>query len=700
MIMKTKAIIPMFYIRVVRSAVCSRRLFLLLIFVIVTGCASNPYIENTRPGAYEKKVTSSQSSEDRAEEQKGGAYKPPLTRGTLEYSLQYADDTYDAYEAKLAEEFKRQQYLSSGLLTLGAGVVKLAINGASASTIGSTALAGGLAYQLGTWNSNQNRLGIYIEGMKALSCSKIAIVPLRISDDKLERIMERSNELYTAVDQASNAVGDVTMYLAIATANPNGKTPLIQSAESELAEIGGVFDRANDLLAKSTGLESKVQNAGALLEGKIDEVRREVDKAVNGTLADLSNLPKVIGSISDYANIFAPGLKLGSTLSNAISAMKPISSDIVPNAEAGEESERITADNVDFLLARSLGKLRAERQKLLARLAELSGVVESTTVEQLKSSLETCGVDVEKISSGISLDRSVVTFKPNSAGTSMVTISGGTLPYSSAIVDLPADGINISTPPGSNLLIVSATDKTESNNSYQVKVADSANHTAMLTVKVAAKEVSAPVGDDKKKKNNVGCSGGESRDPAEICLMQHIVKTKVDGGFGPNTCEKLKGAREMLGFPVGSIFATNINNETMDAIKRKAGLKLGLSESADLKQIQDKLTAENINVPKCFENKIVVAPTFSDECKSISSDTACKVKGAKCALECEMNPSEVERLRLNLKDVAPGLDPTPLEFDEPLREAIIKFQKAQGMANQTGKYTEATAKAVEKKYAD
>jgi hypothetical protein len=182
---------------------CNHCVFLMvLLSVIISGCASNPYIKNTRPSAKENLHPDA----------------PNLEKGTIEYSLKYADDTYDAYEAKLSEEFERQQLVSDGLLTLAASALGLAAYGADTDAILGVGLGGAWAYQLGTWNSNKNRLGIYIEGMKALSCGKIAIAPLRISEEKLSNIKERGNALYTAIEEAANATGQVTSYLAIASA--------------------------------------------------------------------------------------------------------------------------------------------------------------------------------------------------------------------------------------------------------------------------------------------------------------------------------------------------------------------------------------------------------------------------------------------------------------------------------------------------
>jgi hypothetical protein len=144
------------------------------------------------------------------------------------------------------------------------------------------------------------------------------------------------------------------------------------------------------------------------------------------------------------------------------------------------------------------------------------------------------------------LDRSAVAFKAGIAGISMVTLSGGTLPYAASFVDLPAPkGISFSL--SREVLMVSATGDTEAGNSTQVKVADSAGSTAFLTISVEDKTASATTGTTnkstsaKKESSSFGCRlywpaksiGGRAMPDPECDRRQgyRLVQGKILSGF-------------------------------------------------------------------------------------------------------------------------------------------------------------------------
>lgn len=336
-----------------------------LVALILGGCASSPYIANTRP--VPPQPTGAAGTES-------SKVQAPAGAGTLPYALAYADATYDAYQAKLEEEYRRQQQLSNGLLTLGALTLGAAIGNAHRDVLITAAVGGGLAYQLGSWNSNDGRLGIYIEGMKAMACAKAAVAPLRMSEATRKRIDQSERDLTTALRDAAVPLADTTRWLNVAGASqvPNSETA--QTARTEITDAGARFNQANDLLKLPNGIGQKVDGAGAMLEPKIDTIRGLIDEALKGTLAKLSSLPKQISSISEYANIFAPGLTLNTAFSDRIAGINDTLKPPKPtteNKKGGPATESAAAPpplEPRDQLAEALGRLRGARVMLDARM--------------------------------------------------------------------------------------------------------------------------------------------------------------------------------------------------------------------------------------------------------------------------------------------------------------------------------------------
>ena len=662
--------------------------------VLLTACASSPYINDTRPTSL---PASAQVMHIAA------AAKPrPYSQakpGSIEYGVLYADETYEEYRYKLIEEYDRQQLVSGGLLTLAAAALGLGAYGADIDVLLGMGLAGGLGYQLGTWNSNQGRLGIYVEGMKAMVCAKTAISPLRIDAPRLAVITARISDLRNAIGDAAMAAGDVTYGQAIVTMQGDKGTALVAVADKELAEIAGVFKTANDLLARAASIEFKVENAGVLLEGKVGEIRALVTEALNGTLADLSKIREAIGSLGDYANLFAPGIDYASTLQNAIRGGGADPKLIVFNAQSGEMGGQGKTGDGDSsvagaqaYLARSVGSLRAKREQLLGAMSLLKGVVEPISVEAVKSGLKGCGIDAKRFGSVLTLDRTAVTFQPKTAGTALVTITGGTQPFSANLLDLPAKGINTSLPAGGNLVIISAGDDTQAGASYQIKVSDAAKQFATLTVSIAGESSPAANGSksgDTQPLAKNECSGFETLEREEVCLIQRFVGTPIDGTFGAKTCTAL-GAAWKGNLGQSDEFLKVIDDHVMNMVKKKAGLAQN-GRNKDL-------AAVRAAVPTCKLPPFAVAATAAvDEQAGPPLDsTKCKVPtGVKTEFECQAEVSTVKEWRQLLKAYNDLIDPAVVQFDDAMRVAVSKLQRDSNQSD-NGKISKSTAIAIGK----
>jgi len=649
----------------------------------ISGCASNPYITDPRPSYSEMNGASCRSGPACA------------ASGSIEYAWRYADNTYESYEAKLSQEFSRQQFLSGGLLTLGAAIIGMAVGHANNYWMAGTALTAGTIYQLGTWNSSKDRLGIYIEGMKAVSCAQSAVEPLRIGAGGIANIQNDEARVREDIEHAAKAAGKVMTWLAIVgDQNRQNPSSLERKAESELASMGVLFKKGNDAISHAARLEQGVQEAGGLLENTLKDIRTSVDAALNGTLADLSNLPKFISNLSASASMFAPGLDLDSVFKGAVAATNVASKKgglLMGSPESGSPLDAVREAPIDpvLKLAGALGDLSSRHTLLAASISRLKGTLGKAAPSQsrVRNSLAGCGIDLEKLNLGLHLDRSAVAFKAGIAGISMVTLSGGTLPYAASFVDLPAPkGISFSL--SREVLMVSATGDTEVGNSTQVKVADSAGSTAFLTISVEDKTASATTGTTNKstsaKKESSSldavCIGQQNRSAEELCLIQSVIGVKVTGWFKEQSC------RAFLSNPLTQKFGGRINDDgTMEAVYGAAGF----ASAPDSKQIRAKLSERGVKLcrgqPTGSEAGNATLPAAGAAAATVLSRT-CEVEGSRTDFECRQSKSDVRELRREL-----GVSPTPEKFDVDLRNALSRFQETEKLDQRKGDYTQETA---------
>ncbi len=652
---------------------------LIAMSLAISGCAINPYIANTRPPRTELSRSS-----------------PDVTASTVR-ALAYADATFDAYDAKLWEEFNRQQVLSGTLLTIGAATLGLAAGHAHRDAFVTAAVGGGLIYQLGTWNSSKDRLGIYVEGMKALACSKTAVSPLLLGSDAITTIKNQEERTRDTAIRMSRASGHVVQWLAIVggSGSGSGASQLEKAAQDELVQQGATLKEASDALARASGLRHRVEGAGAQLDAQVDQIRRAVSMAHSGTLADLSQLRTAVQSLSDYANIFGEGLDLrGAVATEVAAANKSISKDDVTQQNWLDDTAKAVDSgktvNPAVALAAALGRLRAERQALSTDVSILNGTLaETTSLAQLKTDLNGCGVDLAKAKSTLRLTRKSVSFEVGTAGTALVSISGGTLPYSVALVDLPAKGINVSAPAGGAIVVVTASTDTEVGKSYLVSVTDAAGLTASITVKVTAKAADTKNGETKSTTKattsttaKASCEGQQSRTPEEICLLQEAVKVPVTGKFDAKTCTAFKTA------PLTKQYLGLVNTVSMNAVEADMKLSPGATSESIRAKLAE-LGTTSCNGTTLTKATVAAAPVTNGACSPPDAGKTCPIEGARCAFECSMSKPEVAILRQKL-----GLAQTPEKFDDFLREALGRFQASKKLQNQRGDYTAESAQAL------
>ncbi len=653
-----------------RRAPVARAVAVLATVTLLGGCAINPYIANTRPEAPTGTVR-------------------PVER--LELAYAYANRTQDAYQAKMSEEFERQRLLSGGLITLGAAALGLAAFDVHRDVLVGAALVGGTGYALGTWNSNQGRLGIYLEGMKATACAKAAVAPLRLDDGQLRTLRDEIAAATAAANDVADAAGDVSSALSIAGAAETAPSELTRSAESELAAVPATLSKAGDLLTQAASLERRVGNAGSMLESRVDDIVRLVTGALNGTLADLAQLPKVIAGLSDYANVFAPGLDLGVALSNKVKAPQGAAQlPRSPTTESTSVSRLSVPDTSAGQLAAALGNLRAQTLRLSVRLPRLAGLVEPMSATEAKAALAGCGVDTDKAGAAMKLGRTTVQFVAGVAGTSIVPVTGGTLPLQVAFLDLPVKGITATVPPASRAVVLVADTGTAAGSSYRLNVSDAAGATAVVTVQVAAPGTEAPRSQARDRSSAVrpiAPQGAASRTPAPgnacqpqgrsaeaICLAQLALKVPLTGVLDAGTCAAMRKESAPLGDGL-------LNATTMDEVAARTGYR----GAFDALGIRAFLVERQQTCPVA-----AAAPAAAVPSATTAAPASCATTGGQSAFECSLTSAQLGTLRQRLKQPA-----APARFDDALRQAIRTFQKEQGIARTDGILDEATQKKLQ-----
>lgn len=618
--------------------------------LVLSGCAGNPYrsaVPLPRPPA------------------PAPSEKPSVSAAqSMAWSVAYADALAQSYRQQQSDEFDRQQVLSTGLITLGAATLGLAVGKARPNVFAGTAIAAGYTYELGTWNTNTGRIGIFAQGEKALYCATAAVGALRMSSTQLDAINVSAAATNEALKEGASASSEtVRLLIIVGTSSPDAT----KAAQSELAQFNALATKVNDSLSRASGMDHRVQQASAQVEGTVNNIRASVDAALGGTLADLANLPKFIGDLTTYANAIVPqGLPasthIASTAAPSTPAMK------TPNAQSG------SPDSIE--LAKAVGLLAAARMQLTAADSVLEGQLEPMSVQDLQASLNGCGVDTSKFGTTMKLSATTATFTSDAPMATKFTVSGGTDPIDWYLQEhLAENGLDVTTAPGNHAYVLTATAKTVAMD-YHLVIHDATGASAVFTATVAK---AAPVA-DVKPDNGTGssetasvastCPGSDATRPMEkVCLVQWALGAKADGKFGTKSCKALTNT------PLGTNNAKGMFNDNTVAA---AVAKAGLAPDADTAAIHAKLV--ELGAP-CVQ-AAATSTTSSTSKTDTSQSPVCAATQTQSPFECQMSASQVSGLRTKL-----GLSPTPVSFDGEMRKRLADQAKSANLAVQTGEFT-------------
>lgn len=600
-----------------------------------SGCVNLPYIEPTR-------------------------YAPvsQAPKGALEDAIGYADRSYDAYEAKIVEEWRRQQALSTFLIGAGAAAIGAGLADAHRDVFKVLGLGSATVYQLGTWNQNAGRVGIYLDGMKALVCAKAAVQPLRLSDEARLRIRQAQQRLVKANTVAANA-----MALA-GPARVNESSAA--AAQTLLAELQGLqtdLEEAWKQHARAASMDQRIDGAGAMLQQKIDQIRTSIDAALQATQADPASLRTAIQGLSAYTLQFNTDAQSGAlAIAQGLIAKSSTSGVDTKESLSARGSSNVTPAK-EPSIGEALGAISGARIELKGATAELRGTIDRQ-LDGITESLTGCGIDTAKLTTSLTLEESTVQLKVAQVRTTVIMAKGGTRPLSVAPVESSAPGLTVTMSPEGGSLIVVADTKTEAG-SYRFKVRDAAGQTASLVVTVAGDASPAPASDEKESRSSSSlCSGLPSLSPAKVCFLQQqldMKEVKVDGVAGDQTCKAFQAQ-------VGQRARTMVDG--FELFASRSGLKAGSSDSDYLK----KLTAES--AASCEKAKAANAAAPPKDATTAKSGA-----GANGGKAVTLSPDQIGAM-------ARALGQTKITTQEGLGEALRANQQANGCPDTQGLFTE------------
>jgi hypothetical protein len=226
--------------------------------------------------------------------------------------------------------------------------------------------------------------------------------------------------------------------------------------------------------------------------------------------------------------------------------------------------------------------------------------------------------------------------------------------------------------PQANIFSVKSSDKTPAG-TYMMRVEDQTRRSAILTVRVAAKPVEATAqGPDAKNKETACAHIGRSQ--AEVCLLQQVLGVEMDGDFGKNTCTAFRS--NALTAARNGLF----DGPALAAIKERSGLAKDAGEA----DIKGKLQKTCPASPAA--TSVAAAPLTTQGGSALqATGKSCAARKTQNDFECAMTAEQVKELRSKMK-----LQPTPIEFDQPLRERLAMFQKENNLMPRNGVYTPQT----------
>jgi len=447
------------------------RVVLCVVTVFLSACVTFPYVEEPRP-VYNK--------------------------NNLDDALSYVDHTYDAYRYKLLQDVRQSSELSSGLMALGAIGIGLAAFDAHLDTLKATGLLGASAYQLGTWNRNDDRRKSYLAGMRAMVCINEVVNPMLGIAGNQTIIQRDIAQLNEAFDEYANEAGKVTEALSNMSLVTIEFSNVTDNAKRQLALIEQDREIVSQLVSKASALQSKSVTLAPRIITQVDRIRFAIDSEITPTIASTDELGKHISALNDYAQFFTPGLDFSQMLTDKLSetsdkaetqiddAMKAQSGASGPKAEAAKDKLTFATTALNAL-SEAMGSMQAKRLKMLMRAKSVDGLL-TLPLDLSENTFKSCGIDKQDIATPLRIDQTTIEFTEGIIETALLEVSGGTKPYYANPTKTPQSALTIASIAGGAGIVINSTDSAKSGSSFQVKVKDSASQFKMLTVNIVKGE--------------------------------------------------------------------------------------------------------------------------------------------------------------------------------------------------------------------
>ena len=377
---------------------------------LLAGCAGNPVIPINAPGLSVPAGTSPH----------------PAAATDLASARQFALHVRAVYRSEMASQVDAGQRLNSGLLILGAGIVGLATGGAHRDAILGGSLIGGAAYTLGTINLDKRRLQVLSAGVKALDCATASVLPMDLGADRQAALVNASQALRTAIQDASRDGALVRAALALEI-DPN--KPVVVAARSSLTSLDAALIEASKSLRAANKLKDNIDAAGKRLQQTVLEITQKVDAAMIDTLVDLSAIPQLVGGLGGFANQFAPGAGIDKMIDKGFGSYKT-------------DTTVAAAKSAALGLSQAMDQLIISSAELVRTAEAVNDLVAGVDGAAVAEALKAC--NVAGVTAPIALLPGALNFTAGVAAAKGFVIEGGTKPYSVRWLDAAPDALTIS----------------------------------------------------------------------------------------------------------------------------------------------------------------------------------------------------------------------------------------------------------------
>lgn len=407
----------------------------------------------------------------------------PVAATTLDAGRAEAAAARKAYQDVVDAYVQEQGRVGNGLLGLGLLATVLAASTAHRDAVVGTGFLAGSVYAFGQFNLSKQRALIHQAGVEAVNCALRAVAPLSMTTAELvalEKLLAEQSRAAQALTQAQAALRQART----AAAQPLGGA---QNAAVDAVLAASTSAQEAGRRAQSGGrqLAVKVRGANEQLSQAVHKIDNAVVRASLDTLADLSALPKIVGSAAVFAGQLVPGADgfINEALATRQAAL----------TNTARAQSTTLGDGTDRGVEAAQNEVQRLSDQMLGLVGELQAVLDSHAAAQAADPLKDCGVT--DIAFPLKASAEKLSFPGGTDATKTVVLSGGTKPYVVELADSPEPGLSVKGPaPFESRLQVVVTKALQGPQSFSVLVMDSSNpmKTVVLPVEVGVQAGGAP----------------------------------------------------------------------------------------------------------------------------------------------------------------------------------------------------------------